>query len=298
MIKKTLKTAKKFNAYQRDRFPLIILVLSLIPAILSSGAIMSAHSTILQMSYALIASVAYLLHIRIIDEHRDFGHDNVHHTERPVQIGVISKEELRYIDILAILILISIAVVAGQQAFIVVIVMLAYSYLAGKEFFCGEKIRQHFFTYNAVNLVQMLLMQIFVYTVFTNPFPFTKLIFVHFLFTSVGTIIFEFVRKLKRPGHDGSGRDTYTWYLGFNRAVAIFLVLVLLNTLLFFWIAILLSTQAIVSVTVALGLAGLVALAALIHARQKTHTTDQAMQLSFPLAYGVFNIAIYFFIIH
>ncbi len=246
------------------------------------------------MGSALVASIAYLLHIRIIDEHRDFDHDNVHHATRPVQAGTISKEELHHIDISAVALLVLIAASAGSQAFATAVVMLSYSYLAGKEFFVGEKIRRYFFSYNAANLIQMFLMQIFVYTIFANPFPFNTLILAHFIFTSVGTVIFEFVRKLKIPGDDGSGRDTYTWYLGFYKAIAIYQVLLVSDTLLFIWIATLLLPHTAVLLSFALGLAMLASLSTLIHTRKKTHQTDQLMQLSFLLLYGIFNLAIYF----
>lgn len=294
MIKKTLTVAKKFHSYQRERFPIIVLGLSLLPAALSSGAIVSANLTSLQVALALIASFAYLLHIRVIDEHRDFGHDNIHHVTRPIQVGVISKEELRYMDVLAVAFLIIIAVVAGLWALVVAVIMLVYSYLAGKEFFVGESIRRHFFIYNGINLIQMLLMQIFVYAIFANPIPLNSLVFAHFLFTTVGTIIFEFVRKLKRPGDDGTGKDTYTWYLGFNNSLIIYSLLLLLNTLLFFWIVALISPHKISLLGFSLSLAGFAYLAALMHWAKKTRQTGQLMQLSFLILYGIFNIAIYF----
>lgn len=294
MIKKTLKISKKFYTYQKDRFPVFILALSLFPAILSSGAITFSHPTFFEMGLALIASIAYLLHIRIIDEHRDFEHDNTHHIKRPVQTGVISKEELRYIDTLAVLILLGIGVSSGMLALAVVIAMLGYSYLAGKEFFIGEKIRKYFFTYNAINLFQMLLMQVFVYAIFTNPLQVNKLLVAHFLFTTIGTIVFEFVRKLKIPGDDGSGKDTYTWYLGFKKSIVIYQTLLLLNSLLFFWVATFISFHVVMLASFAVGMALLASLSTLIHSIKKTRQTDQLMQLSFLLLYGVFNIAIYF----
>ena len=294
MIKKTLKISKKFYIYQKDRFPVFILAFSLFPAILSSGAITSSCPTFFEMSLALIASIAYLLHIRIIDEHRDFEHDNTHHIKRPVQAGVISKEELRYIDTLAVLILLGIGLSSGTSALVVVITMLGYSYLAGKEFFIGEKIRKYFFTYNAVNLFQMLLMQVFVYAIFANPLQVNKLLIAHFLFTTIGTIVFEFVRKLKIPGDDGSGKDTYTWYLGFKRSIVIYQILLLLNSLLFFWVATFISSNVVMLTSFAVGMVLLASLSTLIHSIKKTRQTDQLMQLSFLLLYGVFNIAIYF----
>lgn len=298
MIKKTLTVAKKFHSYQRERFPIIVLALSLVPAVLSSGIIVSTNPTLLQGVYALIASLAYLLHIRVIDEHRDFGHDNVHHTTRPVQSGMISKQELQYVDITAVLILVGIAAAAGRWALIMIAVMLAYSYLASKEFFIGEKIRHYFFTYNGINLVQMLLMQVFVYTLFADPFPFTTLVCIHFLFTSIGTLVFEFVRKLKRPGDDGTGKDTYTWYLGFGNSLLIYSFLLSLNALLFFWIATLLTSHTIYALISTVGLTLIVYLTAALHWKKRSQETDQLMQLSFLLLYGIFNIAIYFLIIN
>lgn len=298
MIKKTLTLSKKFHSYQRERFPIIVLTLSLFPAVLSSGVIVSANPTILQGFLALFASVAYLLHIRIIDENRDFGHDNQHHITRPVQSGIISKQELKYIDFVAVFLLITIAAVAGVWALVMVIIMLVYSYLAGKEFFMGEGIRRHFFIYNGINLVQMLLMQLFVYTVFAKPFPFNTLILTHFIFTTVGTVVFEFLRKLKRPGDDGTGKDTYTWYLGFHNSLLIYSLLLSINTILFFLIATLITPHTIYALIFSVALVTTAYFAVLLHWVKKTRETDQLMQLSFLLVYGIFNITIYFLTIN
>lgn len=298
MIKKTLATTKKFHSYQRERFPLVVLGLSFLPAILSSGAVMLGRPTLVQVAVTLVASLAYLLHVRVVDEHRDFEHDNIHHTARPVQVGTISKEELRLVDTVAVVLLIIIAAMMGALALILVTLMLVYSYLAEKEFFVGKRIRSHFFIYNGVNLVQMLLLQLFVYIVFANPFPFTSLVWAHFLFTTAGTVIFEFVRKLKRPGDDGSGKDTYTWHMGFSNAIIVYSLLLLLNTVLFFWTVTLISPLSVGWLVFLLVLVVSTYLAALMHWIKKTHQTDQLMQLSFLIQYGIFNLAIYFLALH
>src|SRR3989338_1010858 len=294
MIKKTFAIVKKFHSYQRERFPIAILGLSLIPVALSSGVIVSSNPTVVQMMLVVIASLAYLLHIRVIDEYRDYKHDNIHHANRPVQAGIISKGELRYADFVAVATLVVIAIVAGWPALITVAIMLFYSYLAGREFFVGEKIRHQFFIYNGANLVQMLLMQIFVYSVFASSIPLTILVIIHFLFTTVGTIVFEFVRKLKIPGRDGTGKDTYTWYLGFASAMTIYLFLTLLNAALFFKIAIMLSPHVTGLFIFSACAALLVCFTTLIHWLKKEHHTEQLMQLSFLTIYGIFNLIIYF----
>lgn len=298
MIKRTLATTKKFHSYQRERFPLVVLGLSFLPAILSSGVVMSGHPTWAQVAFALVASLAYLLHVRVVDEHRDFEHDNVHHTARPIQVGTISKEELRYVDIAAVILLVIIAAMMGALALILVAFMLVYSYFAEKEFFVGERIRRHLFIYNGVNLVQMLLLQLFVYTIFANPFPFTTLVWAHFLFTTAGTAIFEFVRKLKRPGDDGSGKDTYTWHMGFSNALVVYSLLLLLNTITFFWIVTLISPLTAGWLVFLLVLVVSTYFTVLMHWIKKIHQTDQLMQLSFLIQYGIFNLAIYFLVLY
>lgn len=296
MIQKTFNVAKRFNAYQRERFPIIILAISLLPAIFSSAVIVSTHPTVLGGVAALLASVAYLLHIRVIDEHRDFEHDNHHHSNRPVQVNTISMNQLHRVDLVAVIILMAIAVMAGMRALIVMAIMLLYSYLAGKEFFVGERIRRHFFVYNAVNLVQMLLMQVFVYSIFSNSLQFSLIIGIHFLFTTVGSIVIEFVRKLKIPGDDGTGMDTYTWYFGFYKSLLIYSVLVLLNAVLFFWLSTAISSHIVGVLILTLCLLGYAYFGVILHWIKRTQRTSQMMQLSFLSMYGILNIVIYFLI--
>lgn len=294
MKRQSLTILDRFYSYQKERFPMIILAFSLFPALLSSGVVVFSHPSILKAIMALVASIAYLLHIRVIDEHRDFGHDNTHHISRPVQTGLISRKELQKIDIIAIFVLLGIAALSGGYAILLAIVMLFYSYLAGKEFFLGEKIRQYFFFYNSINLVQMLLMQVFVYLIFTNALSLNALLVAHFLFTTVGTIIFEFVRKLKIPGDDGTGKDTYTWHLGFSNSIVIYIVLALTNIFLFFRVANLISTQPFTWLIFPVLLGTIVILLAVIHWIKRKRLTDQLLQLSFLLSYGILNLVIYF----
>jgi hypothetical protein len=293
-MRRFVAATKKFYAYQKERFPIVILGLSLLPAALSSAVIVSTHSTAMQITSAVIASLAYLLHIRIIDEHRDFEHDNMHHAVRPIQTGIISKEELRYVDIIAIAVLLFIALTAGYTALIIAGLMLGYAYFAGKEFFVGEKIRNHFFVYNGVNLVQMLLMQLFVYSIFAGFLPFNQLVILHFLFTTTGTVIFELVRKLKIPGEDGTGRDTYTYYIGFNTAMIIYLLLIIFNASIFFTIVSQLAEPMSLVPSISLFVTLLAFISVSVHWIKKAKLTDQLMQLSFLSLYGLFNLVIYF----
>lgn len=288
-------TAQNLYRYQKERFPIFILGLSFLPAILSSGAVVtrtgSIHFTFVIL--ALVISLTYLLHVRIIDEFRDYDHDVRHHNDRPVPRGIVTLGELRIVNWVVIVLVIGSAAYAGSQTFAMATVMLLYSFLARNEFFLGMWLRKHFFVYNAVNLVQMLLLQVLVYTLADETFHFTSLILVHFLFTASGTIIFEFLRKVKTPGQDGTGQDTYTWFLGHNTALRIYAVCAILNILLF--IKVLSVGQSAISywAPVTLLLAAGTYISLLIHGFRKEERTNQLLQVSFMAMYGIFNILIF-----
>jgi len=283
----------RFRRYQKERFPVIVLVISLIPAVLSSAAVVSAESLWPEILVALVASIGYLLHIRIIDEHRDFTHDNEHYRTRPIQAGIIEKADLMRLDIFVVVILLALAVTASTNALIAMLVMLSYSYVAGKEFFLGEKLRKYFFLYNCLNLVQMLLMQIFVYIVLAESVSITHLIVVHFLFTTTGTAIFEWLRKVKLPGQDGTGKDTYTWHLGFPAALWIGFALLTANALFFLWVMTFISTSVLwVWIALLATVAGF--LWTLAHHVRRNKQSEQMLQLSILVQYGILNLIIYF----
>ena len=298
MITTIISLSKRFYFYQKLRFPVVILSLSLLPAILSSGTIVTANPPVFQVAGVLITSILYLLHIRVIDEYRDFSHDNIHHNLRPVQTGHISIKELQIIDIYAMVIFLAIAIFAGIYSFFVGVFMLIYSYLASKDFFIGEKLRQHFFIYNGINIIQMFLLQFFAYTIFAGSISFTTLLILHYIFTCIGSIIFEFVRKLKIPGTDGTGKDTYTWYLGFNNAIIVYLIFVLLNTVFFYQIMIIITGQNTLWLFFSFVLFCISLLFALVHLIKKATHTEQLMQLSFLIVYAIFNLVIYFVKLH
>lgn len=284
----------RFYLYQKLRFPVIILSLSLLPAILSTSAIVNKTPSLLQIIGGLIASILYLLHVRIIDEKRDFHHDSKYHKSRPLQTGIISIRELQIIDVYVVLIFIAIAMFAGIYTFLIGLLMLGYSFVASKEFFMGEKLRQHFFLYNIINTNQSFIMQLFAYSFFAGFIPFTTLVVLHFIFTCIGTIIFEFVRKIKIPGMDGVGKDTYTWYLGFNNAIVIYIIFVILSIIFFHRIMTTITGQSTFWLLISTILFCFTLLFAFMHLIKKTNRTEQFMQLSFVIVYAIFNLIIFY----
>jgi 4-hydroxybenzoate polyprenyltransferase len=286
-------TLTHFYAYQKERFPLAILGISLLPAIFSSGAMVTGSASTLFIIISLLVSLAYLLHVRIIDEHRDFEHDLTHHQDRPLPRGTITLQELERIDWIAIATLIITTILLSPLAFLMATILLLYSQLAKKEFIIGPPLRHYFFTYNAVNLVQMLLLQILIYIIAKNTLTVTPVLLWHFSFTASGTLIFEFLRKVKLPGNDGTGRDTYTWFLGLNKALLIYGLLTIVNIITFTKIISLLGRPPYSQSVIIISLTTLVWLALGLHYFKRNEKTNQLMQYVFMLMYGGFNIIIF-----
>ena len=290
--------AQKFFSYQKLRFPLFVLTVSLFPVILSSIAIVGVKSSLPAIISALFLSIFYLLHIRIGDEHRDFEHDNLHHKNRPIQKGLISLNDLERVDVFAITLFILLLVFFGLGAFVFGLFMLAFTYVAKKEFFLAEKLRSYFFLYNFINLIQTALLQVLIYIIFAGKLPLTYLVAFHFTFTFIGTLIFEFIRKIYIPGTDGTGKDTYTWYLGFDKAIVVYTIMAFLNLLLFFQIVTFFSTNKGLWLFLSFVLFAVLLVFALLNRNRKTLQFNQLMQLSFVSTYSGLNLAIYFLKFH
>ena len=289
-----LITTRNFYLYQKSRFPIVVLGLSFLPAILSSSAVVAEQVEIKSVVIALIVSLAYLLHVRIIDEIRDYKHDLKHHSDRPISSGIISLKELKVIDWLTIVLVLGASLYANDKTLLIAIAALFYSYFARRDFFWGSQFKKkHFYLYNTVNLVQMLLLQILVYAIASSSLSFGTLVTTHFLFTTTGTIIFEFLRKVKSPGQDGTGQDTYTWFLGQDNALMVYTAFATLNILLFVETMFLIQSTARywIPITIVLTVGTFGAL--LIHGKQKKKETNQLMQLSFMAMYGIFNVLIF-----
>lgn len=288
MIRGFFRYLRRLYAYQKARFPVFLLLISLVPAIVSSNAVITGNFDWVTTMLAALASIAYLFHIRVIDERRDADHDRLHHPDRPIQSGAITHDELCIADVLVSALFIGIAFFSSPYAFLLALLAMAYTYFAGQEFFLGEKIRKHFFFYNAINLAQMVLLQLFIYALFDGTPTLTPIIIVHFLFTATGTIAIEFMRKLKAPENEGTGMDTYTWHLGFERAVGVFIAIIVLS----FGFSTLLVGMARIPFAICV-VAGLIALLSVLYfLKTKKKHGETFLQLAFLLNYSACNIAI------
>ena len=168
---------KSFLQYQQERFPLVVLIPVSLSGVMGTAVILGTHNWV-TILLATCLTVAFLFHVRVIDEMRDFSHDTAYHPDRPVQKQIISIKGLKILRALGLLLFFAISLYSWPTFMLAVVVFL-YSSLAGRDFFCSNKIRKYFYAYNLLNMVQLIGLQIVVYTMFNWNYQFGKIIIAH-----------------------------------------------------------------------------------------------------------------------
>ena len=273
-----------FLAYQAERFPLAVLVPTTLSVVLSSYVIASTLTVVtqapLKILLGVVAALAYLFHMRAVDEGRDFDHDTRHHRVRPIQRGLVSRKELDAIDRVGLALFVGIALGYGLRTAVLGSVALLYSFVAGREFFLGERIRRRFFAYNAVNLIQAILLQAVIYSIFTGVWYRFPTLWLHLAFVLSNSILIEFVRKIKIQAEESSGHDTYSWHLGFRNSLWVYGALIAVSYSLFLSIMNDLGRMRYLAMIIS-AIPVVLLLAAIVrHGAQQDKSSEEALQLS------------------
>jgi hypothetical protein len=102
------------------------------------------------------------------------------------------------------------------------------------------------------------------------------------------------MRKFKIPGDDGTGKDTYTWHLGFSNSIIIFTFFVSINIFLFYKIITIILGVSLPLLIFVIFFGIIFMFLALTHWTKKQHFTNQLLQIFFIFTYGILNLIIYF----
>ncbi len=233
--------AARFFAWTQERFPLLnygILILSYY----SSNQFL-AHaldSECGKMSYSLrsllgaVTVLCMFFHLRVFDEHKDYEDDCKYHPGRVLQRGLIRLYHLKIAGAIAIALELVIGLILGPQVLLSILIALAFSILMLKEFFVGEWLRKHFLIYATSHMLIMPLFAIVVYSIATNlyiwdaPGWFWVYSFVGFFVT----FNWEVSRKIRAPGDEIDGVETYSSIFGPYGAAYIVLAIRVVDTLM------------------------------------------------------------------
>lgn len=287
-----MKLLKSFLEYQKERFPLIILALVSCSGVIGASVILNASNG-LTILLATVFTVVFLFHVRVIDEIRDFPHDSQFHPDRPIQKKIISIAQLKILRIIALVLFFGISIYFSWETFVLALVVFLYSSLAGRDFFMPH-IKKYFYLYNLLNMVQLIGLQIVVYTMFNWDYHFSLIVILHLILVFLLSALLEIVRKIKLPEKETLGNDTYSAHLGYGGSLILFgffiifilvpvgLILYKVNQLDGFILPILIALFGV--------------LLSYVHFERKTIKTEKLLTLVSFVYYLAINLTLYIFI--
>jgi len=290
---------KRFCEFQKERFQIEILIFTTTAVVLSSVAVSLPEGKFIfnfltEIFVSIVTLLLFMFHIRVLDEYKDYDFDSKYHKERPIQRGLITLKELLIIDIIGLLIIFSLNIFFPQRAFIFLLIAFGYTLIAGKEFFMKNWIRKRFFLYNFLNLLQLLFLQFYLYSLINPNFSFKNLILIfHFIFVLFNVGIIEFARKLKAKSEETDAKDTYSSRLGIKNAALVYTLICFTVYGLFIYMLLSLGFSLIIFV-ISLTFLNLVILSTLVYISNKNKKSSFLLQIFAALFYISMHLLLVF----
>jgi 4-hydroxybenzoate polyprenyltransferase len=231
LVDNTLGTAARWWIYQRERFPLVAHGL-LIAAFSSSAIAFSAllrgeqhFPALVVMVAGFVSSLTIFIQLRVADEFKDFEEDTKYRPYRPVQRGLIRLSELRGLAIVCACIQVAVALLIDVRLLGLLALVWAYLGLMTTEFFVPAWLKRHPILYMLSHMAIMPIIDLYVSGfdwVPAHVAPPQALVW--FLFVSFcNGLVVEVGRKIRAPGDEEQGVQTYTVLWGRSVAVIVWL---------------------------------------------------------------------------
>lgn len=241
VIPKTIVPASQSNLlsrlwqYQHERFPLAqhgLLIAVFSSASVSLSAILrNSHEipSLLTFAVAFVSSLLLFLQLRIADEFKDFHEDKLYRPYRPVPRGLVSLDELHDVFFVSCAMQALLAVLL--QPALIAILLAIWLYLAAmtKEFYLGRCLRKHPVAYMVSHMAILPLIDYYVTACewLTHqcdpPGGLVWFLVVSFF----NGMVIEIGRKLRAPGEEEIGVETYSALWGLPRATIIWIGIML-----------------------------------------------------------------------
>lgn len=218
--------------YQRERFP----IFAHGPLILAFSLSALCFSTLLRgadrfpewhvIVVAFFSSFFSFLHLRLADEFKDIEEDTRYRPYRPVPRGLVKLRELGLIWMLTGLLQLALAISLSVRLVPYLLVTWLYLGLMSREFFCRRWLKAHPFTYMWTHMFIMPLIDFYATAcdwLLGLGHPPTGLYW-FVLVSFLNGFIIEIGRKIRAPGDEETGVDTYSALWGRSGAVRAWLL--------------------------------------------------------------------------
>jgi 4-hydroxybenzoate polyprenyltransferase len=220
--------------YQRERFPLaghtpVIAAFSLAAvgySILEQGSNKLPGAR--QIVVAFTCSFLFFLQLRLADEFKDFKEDRLYRPYRPVPRGLITLRELAFVWVGSILLQLLSVLWLTARLLPLLVAVWAYQFLMSREFFRRDWLKRHPMAYMMSHVVIMPLIFLFAsacdWIAAGYTWPMRGLFWMMAVNFFVGMVI-EIGRKIRVPGDEEHGVETYSLLWGQSAAVLAWLAL-------------------------------------------------------------------------
>ncbi len=288
------KFLKKLYIYQKERFPLLILLFTTLVTIICIAVITETELIFRQFLLIYFCALSFLFHFRVIDEIRDFSHDKKHHPKRPVHRGLITIRELLIIDIILLTISFIITFFQGMLPFLISLIFILFSIFSLKNFGLKKFFEGRLILYHLVNSPSMVLIFLFILASLTSTLVLSNIIVLYLLFYYINIFLLEIGRKIYLDEKKIKSLDTYSYSMGLDNALFLLISLLITNYLLFIFIILVLNSNSVIIFLISFFVV-LFSILTLIYYRYKPlKKINKLAQLSLFIFFIALNLLIYF----
>ncbi len=219
---------RRYLYYINERFsPAQLLPLALCFGVslgVVTPTVMQQSPTYMNVVVVSIALFLFLLRLRLLDDIKDYAHDQVHHPERPAAQNVVTQRELAVGAVMVTGVEFLVASFFGKVAMLAFLVLSLYALGLFLEALWGDRLRPYFFTYIALHegIVLPLLVYLVLLVGSVKLVDMLTPVFVALVVLwSALFFVLEVVRKIRAPEKESTGVDTYTAQLGITGALTL-----------------------------------------------------------------------------
>ena len=173
-------------------------------------------SAILNLLPLAVATCLFFFKLRLLDEVKDMESDALHHPERPLPRGILSKNEVIQTAFMLMGAEIILFGFYGFRSFLSALIVVGYSLVMYKEFFIKKWLRAHLTTYAVSHTFVVVLISVTIFvSLLGKPLSEIPREFVYFSFAGWFLFnIFEFGRKTYARSEEKEGVDSYSKIFG------------------------------------------------------------------------------------
>jgi 4-hydroxybenzoate polyprenyltransferase len=224
-----MKGLRKYYQYSQERFPVLPLLVYaaafFYAAYFFADFFGSIEFSVLKTIGGMFTLFLVSLHLRLLDEHKDYEQDLKAHPERMLSQGIIKLSELRVILYIVLIIEIVLNILFGIQQLLLLGAMILYSLIMFKEFFVSQFLNRHMGLYLLTHQLIVILFVFYAYSFAADLSALSTEAFLYLLLFSLGimglTIAFEIGRKTWAAEQEHEYAESYSKSWGIKKAVFI-----------------------------------------------------------------------------